>query len=44
MECKNSEASHVGNMENSIHLANSLGSSVGSARVQVNLLVDLVLH
>ena len=44
VECKNSEASHDGNIENSIYLANSLGSSVGLARVQVNLLVYPVLH
>ena len=44
VECKNTEASHDGNIEASIYLGNSLGSSVGSARVQVNLLVDPVLH
>ena len=44
VECKNSEASKDENVENSIHLTNSLGSCVGSARVQVNLLVDPVLH
>ena len=42
-ECKNSKVSHD-EVENSIHLTNSLGSCVGSARVQVNLLVDPVLH
>ena len=44
VECKNSEASKDENVENSIHLTNSLDSPVGLARVQVNLLVDPVLH
>ena len=44
VECNGSKSKNCQNVANSVHVSDSPVSSAGSAMVQVNLLVDPVLH